>query len=688
MRQLVSSLSSRQTVWAVFSSLFLGLLVAGCGHSKTPVTPTSISLTPATSVSLKYGDVQPINAQVLDNNGNVMTGQTFVWTSNNSSIASVTATGGTCGDTLNTTATTCVCAGSWSTDLVKCTGPTQPGSTTITVTSAGLSASLTALVHAPVARVSVSPNNVDCLSAKGTQQLTATAFDAQGNDITSTVAVDNSSFTWSSSDSTVVAIDTKGLATAVNPGRTRMYASIAGTSSAPANFTTCPVVSVTLAAGSGSTFSIAQAATQQLTPTVTDSNGNTITITSGRLLYSSSYGQALSVDSTGLATGLNPGNSAIVASCSPPFCNNGLYPVFSNVINGTTQGTTSTGTNSKTTQVIVASLTDTQLVPIDITTNTVGTSLTLPYQPNSMVYSRASATAYMGSATELMAYTYNATAINPVALIPGVILTLSNDGGRIVIYDDTSKTVTVYNLTSGGVVDKFSTPSATPTNVHAAVAPDDQTAYVVVGNQLYISSTIASLRIVTLNAPANDVAFTLQGSFAYLAGGETSAVTARTNCDNSERDVVAVNATPDRIIPSADGNKVYALSGAIMNTVTATTNGTGCPPALTDALSSVDLGQGTIAPTQMFSNGAGTKIYMISSAGKIVIFDTAANSATSISLNNGSKATTGALTLDGANLWVGGGADKAVHRIDTSSNTDAQQITVPVSADLVAVKNQ
>lgn len=695
MRQWVSSSFKAQTALAAISFLLLGLGIAGCGSSSTPVTPTSITITPTSSVSLKFGDVQAVTAQVIDNNGNVMTNQKFVWTSNNSNIATVTATGGSCGDTLNTTATSCLCGGTWSSDFIYCTapppltpgGPPQAGTATITVTSDGLSATLTVLVHSTVARVSVTPTNVDCLSAKGTQQLTAKAFDGQGNDITSQVAVDSTSFTWISSDSTVVSIDTKGLATAVNPGQARVYASVAGTSSTPGSFTTCPVVSVALSGGSGGTFSIAQAATQQLTPTVTDSNGNVITITSGRLLYSSSYGQAISVDANGLATGLNPGNSAIVASCSPPFCNNGLFPIFSNVINGTTQGTTATGTNSKTTQVLVASLTDTQLIPIDITTSVVGTALTLPFKPNSMVYSRASGTAYIGSDTELMQYSASANTVTGVALIPGVIVDLSNDGSHMVLYDDPTKTITVYNVTSNTIGDKFSVPSATLATVHASSAPDSQTTYIVVGNQLYISSSTASLKTITLNAAANDVAFLLQGSFAYLAGGESNSVTARTTCDSSQRDVIAVTATPDRILASADGGKMYALAGSVMDTITATTNGVNCPPALADSLSSVDMGQGTIAPKQFFSNGAGTKLYMVSSAGKIVVFNPGANTASSVSLASGS-ATTAALTLDGANLWVGGGSDLKVHRLDTSSNSDAQQITVPVSADLVVVRNE
>jgi hypothetical protein len=649
------------------------------------------------SVSLKFGDVTTLSAQVLDNNGNLMSGQTFVWTTNNTNIATVTSTGSSC-STVTTTDSSCICAGTWSSDFITCQnppaltpgGPPQSGTATITVTSDGLSASISALVHPAVSRVTVNPTSVDCLSAAGTQQLTPAAFDSAGNDITKLVAIDPSSFSWTSSDATVVFIDTKGLATAANPGLARVYASISGTSSAPASFITCPVVSITLAVsgGSGSTFSIAQAATQQLTPTVTDSHGNTVTVTSGRLLFNSSYPQALASDSTGLVTGENPGNSAIVASCSPPACNSGLYPVFSNAVFGTTQGTTATGTNAKTTQVLVASPTSTTLVPIDISTSTVGTTLTLPYMPNSLVYSRATATAYLGSASELMSYDYATATVSGVALIPGAIINLSSGGNRIVLYDDTTKTVTVYGLSAGAAIDRFSVPGATAATVHASTSPDEQTTYVVAGNRLFVSSNTTSLRTITLNSVANDVAFLLQGSFAYLAGGESNAISARTDCDSSERDVVAVAATPDRIIPSADGYKVYAVQGSVMDTVTATTNGAGCPPALTDSLASVDMGQGIISPKQIFSNSAGTKIYMVSGAGSIIIYDPVANTTTSLSLSGGATATSAALTQDGANLWVGGGADNKVHRIDTSSDTDAQQIGVTIPADLVAVRNE
>lgn len=706
MRQLFLTLLRPKAalILITITTVLLGFSLSGCSGGSAKAVPTTISITPTASISLAYGQVRELSAQVLDNNGNVMTGQNFVWTSSNPSVASVSGTGGQCGDTTNSTSTSCICAGTWDSRFINCTPPPQFGISTITVSSGGISATITALVHPGVARVGVSPASVNCLSANGTQQLTAAAFDSTGADITNEVAIDATSFTWSSSDSTIVSINTSGLATAVNSGVARVYAAIAGTSSPPASFTTCPVVSIALNAGGANSFSIAQAATQQLTVTTVDSKGNTVTVTSGRLTYNSSFANALTIDGTGLVTGTNPGGSAIVASCSPPACNNGLFPIYSNVVNGTTQGTTASGTNNSSGQVLVASPSSTAMYPVALNgTNTpsVSDAIQLPYFPNSLVYDHSTSNAYMGSDVALMKYTYGApvtcstsdtTCVVPIATlvtaIPGVILNLSANGGIITLYNDVKKTVTVYNLSLFSIIDQFQVPGATLANTRASTSPDGQTTYVVSGNQLFISNTTTSLQNIALTTVANDVSFLLQGSFAYLAGGEPNAVSARATCDAVEKDIVAVNATPDRIISSGDGTKMYAVAGPVMNAITPTTTGAGCPPALSDSLSATDLGLGAISPTQIFTDSFGKFVFMVSSSGKFIIYNTSGNTATAVTLSGGASATTGDALLDGSSVWVGGGADKMIHRIDTSSNTDAQQISVPISADLVAVRKQ
>ena len=704
MRRLSATIRRPQAALIILSSLLLGFTLAGCSGSTAKGIPTTIAILPSGSISMQYGQVRMLSAQVLDNNGNVMTGQNFVWTSSNTNVASVSGTGGQCGDSTNSSSTSCICAGTWDSRFINCTAPTKFGDATITVSSGGISATITALVHAGVARVTVSPANVNCLSANGTQQLTATAFDGQGNDITNQVAIDATSFTWASSDTTVVSIANSGLATAVNSGVARVYAAIGGTSSPPASFTTCPVVSITLKAGSANTFSVAQASTQQLTATTVDSHGNTVTVTSGRLTYNSSFANAITIDNTGLATGTNPGGSAIAASCSPPACNNGLFPVYSNIVDGTTQGTTATGTNNSTGQVLVASPSATAMYPVALngtSAPTVGDAIQLPYFPNSLVYDRSTSNAYMGSDAALMRYVYTAPSTctpsatttctivaTVVTAIPGVILNLAANGGIITLYNDVTKTVTVFDISNSGIVDQFQVPSTTTlSTIHAATSPDGQTTYVVTGNTLYISNTTSSLQTVTLGAPANDVTFSLQGSFAYLAGGLPTSVTARATCDGSAQDIVTVNAIPDRIIGSGDGTKIFAVAGSVMNAITPNTTGSGCPPALTDTVTSTDLGQGTIAPSQIFTDSFGKFVFMVSSSGKFIIYNTSSNSAATVAMSGGT-ATTGDALLDASGVWVGGGSDNKIHLIDTSNNTDTKQVAVPISADLVAVRKQ
>jgi len=54
-------------------------------------------------------------------------------------------------------------------------------------------------------------------------------------------------------------------------------------------------------------------------------------------------------------------------------------------------------------------------------------------------------------------------------------------------------------------------------------------------------------------------------------------------------------------------------------------------------------------------------------------------------LTGGANGLSAGLTADGNNLYVGG-SDNNVHRIDTTTNTDAAQISVSFTPDLVAVR--
>src|SRR5439155_25313547 len=123
----------------------------------TVTTVASVSVTPATA-SLAAGNTVQLTGVAKDAAGNTLSGQSFGWSSNNTSVATVSASG------LVTSVTA--------------------GSATITATSGGLTGTSAVTVTAPapatVASVSVTPTTYT-VASRGTVQLAAVARDAGGN---------------------------------------------------------------------------------------------------------------------------------------------------------------------------------------------------------------------------------------------------------------------------------------------------------------------------------------------------------------------------------------------------------------------------------------------------------------------------------------------------------------------------
>ena len=90
--------------------LLLGIaaFAVGCGDSGTPVSvvpvpvkpeptvpvPTTLLVSPASVLLTAQGETKEVTAEVLDQNDRVIVGQAVEWTSNNSAVASVKASGG------------------------------------------------------------------------------------------------------------------------------------------------------------------------------------------------------------------------------------------------------------------------------------------------------------------------------------------------------------------------------------------------------------------------------------------------------------------------------------------------------------------------------------------------------------------------------------------------------------------
>src|SRR5712691_5573882 len=160
-----------------------------CNFSLSGVTPptpvASVTVTPATA-NMSDGQTVQLTATPKDVNGNPLTGRAMAWSSNNTSVATVSGSG-----------------------LVTAVGA---GSATITASSEGQSgtAAIT-VVRVPVASVTVTPASATVNEGQ-TLQLTATPKDANGNPLSGRAVA------WSSSNTSVATVNGSGLVTAVVAG--------------------------------------------------------------------------------------------------------------------------------------------------------------------------------------------------------------------------------------------------------------------------------------------------------------------------------------------------------------------------------------------------------------------------------------------------------------------------------------
>ena len=243
------------------------------------VPVATVDLTPAAATVVE-GKTTQLTATPRDAGNNALTGRTVTWTTSNAAAATVSTSG-----------------------LV--TG-VAPGTATITATVEGKSATSTITVtQAPVNTVEVAPSSASVVEFQ-TQQLTATTKDADG------VVLTGRTVTWTTSNPAVATVSTSGLVTAVAPGTATITATSEGkTGTSTITVTAAPVASVTVAP---STASIVVAATQQLTATLKDGSGNTLT---GRTVtWSSDAAGVASVDTNGLVTGVAAGTATITATSS------------------------------------------------------------------------------------------------------------------------------------------------------------------------------------------------------------------------------------------------------------------------------------------------------------------------------------------------------------------------------------
>lgn len=691
------------------AAVLLLVTLPGCS-SGSPVTttvypvPASISIIPATAVSLEIGTYQAFTT-AIQNSAKAAITEPVSFVSSDTSVVTVAANG-------------LACAGSWDnlTSPTICT-PGRVGSARITATAQGVSSPATTVyvhqhidsmtlrdlcsVAEPPAPCTLPRHPCQSLLEQETSLPQNTVYEAHafsgGVDITGTVG----QFTWQAANLTVVTLSNTVLelsnivngtslnqvqATAKTPGVTTVFATIGTASSIPVNFTTCAVQSIALnVTGATST-------SKTIIPTVTDTVGNVISnpLQVGAIPLTWSSSQSGSVTATaGSATGSTAGAAAtIIASCTPPTCNIGFSPSLpiypENAVEVIVSPSGSTTTSAATVYVSstgCGTIDNCVSTVIPVTTpNTLGTTVKLPVTPNSLVFNRQGSNAFFGTNSGLLGSTglaelnSSSNTVTQFTSTPGKVLAVSPDGTKVIVSDTTDIPNQVFVFdTSLGTNTAFSITGATA----ADFSPDSLKAYIIAGSTLYVYSQVDALQTVPLRTPANDVAFFAEGAFAYLAGGDPAGVMVRRTCDNGEADTVATTATPTFIRALPDATQMLALAPPNVVLIDANTTPVGCTPSISDTVTSFSIGQAPFTASQLIISEDGSTAYILASdLNSILVFNIGAQTSSTLSLAGNATPIQASLTPDGT-LLVVGASDGMVHEIQTATGVDVVQVQFP-----------
>lgn len=764
-------------VCLLFLALPAGITITGCyrnpagnycnglGYGPKVTDLYTITLEPRhTGVSLAFGQTRQMNAPSAASckGSTVSVNGSYTYGTTNNQIVDLSPTGNMCAGTWNRN------SGGGIADYTICNPPSPVPDTGglpysvayVTATAQSVVSNPVAVyVHAPVTSISlVGPQQ--CLSQTEQAQLDAQAcYVSNGKQVLmcapSTVPAANYACplpagvtSVPSCESTIgtlsYAAGTTGIAsidpetnqiTAQLPGTTVITASVAGSGSSAGYFSTCPPASISVSLNGKTSGTVTQGVPQNLVTNVTDTHGHAIT---GLTLdYQSTNPLDVSASSAGAINASFPGSASLYAVCQPLTCNpapinkvgvsgTGLS-ISSNPVNVTVPGTASSfvwyGAPGQ----------SQYFVPVELLTGTIGSTVRLPYVPNSMVMDRTGTNIYFGSSHELMVYSTSSNAKSSEDPgVPGVVLAVSPTNSQVLINDQARQVFYLYN--TGGTIGATFGGMGTA----AEWTPDGKTLYVTDSaaagaghtNTLYVYNLNTGWTTYPLttsggtSGPEN-LAITVPGVGAYLSGSPT---VAHTWCPAGSPSNYAsmsfyplgdsVNADTEVLAATTDG--MHILGAAALGSanspgpisfsdigVTVPSN-TQCPTdAATGSLLPLTiphtLNQTTVnvnatavnrvvtspAAVKQGTNTAGTSLSFVlyngSSAGAPLPYYTQTTGSTSalgnvgyLSLTGSSAVTAplaGAFSPDSTLFFVSTAGDNKVHYIDTNTLTDTQQIS-------------
>jgi hypothetical protein len=327
-----------------------------------------------------------------------------------------------------------------------------------------------------------------------------------------------------------------------------------------------------------------------------------------------------------------------------------------------------TGTSNDT--LYAASKDSLQLVPVDLANaNSVGSAITLPAKPNSMLASRSGSSLILGAdATTAMSVNTTSNAVTNLNIV-GTVLGFSPDSSLFAMQFPTLGKVTV--LTSSNLGGAVSLPY-TGTLLRVGFAPDSHTIFLTQGNnKLAFANQSSPVQTVTLSGTANDNDFLATGHAAYLAGGAPGQITARAICDPFSQVDSKAAANPQLVRAIPDGSGVLVLDPPNIVVLSPITADNVCPTNVSSNSNSYVTGIST--PTQLLITPDSSKAFITDGSGTVYVFNISSHTTTPVSLTGVTQTFEADITLDSKFAYVGA-SDGKVHKIDLAAGTDVGQI--------------
>ncbi len=722
----------------------------GSGYGLKNTDLYSIDLEPRTTgISMAYGQTRQIAAPSAKTcKGDAASVSSYAYGTTNNKLVDISPSGNLCAGTWNRN------SGGGIADYTICNFPNPlPSSSGLPYATAYISASAQSVtsnpvevfVHAPVSSISLalsgSGQPQQCYSQGVLTQLDAEACFAGVNNtqyemcapssVTSfsckgglppgvasvpdcTAAIGTLTYTVGVASIASINPETNQI-TAELPGTTAITASVAGSGSSAGYFTTCPPKTISVTLNGNTSGTVTQGVQQNLVTQVTDTNGQTIT---GLTL---DYQSTNPLDITaGLGGGINaafPGAASVYAICQPAVCNPapinevGLFgtglSISSNPVTVTTPGTASS-------YIWFSAPGKSQyFVPVELLSGTIGSTVRLPYVPNSMVMDQTGTNLYFGSSRAIMVYSTsnNALARQPDLNVPGVVLAVAPNNQTVLINDQVRQVFYLYSST-GAVLATFGGVGSA-----AQWTPDSKTLYItdsasLGGNHsdtLYVYNANTGWTTYDLSASGGgtNLALAIPGVGAYISGNPTVAHTwCPTGTVTNYASMVfypqgdSVNAITDVLAATTDGQHILGAAmaggGIELSDIGVTIPYGACPPpsstgvlsplTLTHTLNQLPVAVNATAVDQVVASPASNLAFITyngNTPGAQLPYYKPGTAGTAGTLNYlalaGSAAITapiaGAFSPDDKLFFVSTAGDNEIHYIDVQTLTDTQQIS-------------